>query len=41
MTALVVLWFAALAAATVAVGRSLAPPRVRHLGRSLRLGRLI
>ena len=27
----VVLWFAALLAATVAVGRALAPPSVRHL----------
>jgi hypothetical protein len=32
MTVLVALWFAALAAATVAVGRALAPPAVRHLG---------
>ena len=32
MTLLVALWFAALLAATVAVGRALAPPSVRHLG---------
>gem|GEM_PF-4301475 len=32
MTLLVALWFAALLTATVAVGRALAPPSVRHLG---------
>ena len=32
MALLVLLWFAALSAATVAVGRALAPPSVRHLG---------
>ena len=32
MALLAVLWFAALSVATVAVGRALAPPSVRHLG---------
>ena len=34
MALVVVLWFVALSAATVAVGRALAPPSVRHLGHS-------
>jgi len=32
MTLLLVLWFAALGTAIVAVGRALAPPSVRRLG---------
>ena len=32
MALLVAVWFGALAAATVAVGRTLAPPAVRHPG---------
>ena len=35
MTLLVLLWFAALSVATVAVGRALAPPSVRLLGHTL------
>ena len=35
MAVLVLLWFAALLAATVAAGRALSPPSVRHLSHTL------